>query len=281
MATFQIRPQVSDAQLEALWQFLNSHRDIAMGYIESAETRSHYQRMWERVTQLLNSLEGDIKDWNGWSTYWIEYKVKLKQKVAANLAVDDLTGEGPSQAVPLTDIEKKFFDILGNNNGLGTSRMPIDPFSEKLNQTNCSGTPQSQWVDENDNSTQTPFQPIGMTSVSTQSYFDMETTTSLFYGGVSQRTASTETERAVVAATQTNPEIVQSTSSAGIIRRRRRVSTPYPVETRRSLAVAAIAPNGLASRSNAFGGMISVLSRMVRALERIEARLNGAQLTGI
>lgn len=64
----RLRRHVTFRQLEALWEFLNSHRDVATGYNKSAQARDHSKRMWQSVAEALNSQgEGAWKDWKGWS----------------------------------------------------------------------------------------------------------------------------------------------------------------------------------------------------------------------
>ncbi|XP_052750994.1 uncharacterized protein LOC128201357 [Galleria mellonella] len=85
--------------------------------------------MWEEVAEALNSLgEGAFKDWKGWSNYWVDYKAKLKRRVAAVRLSQNRTGGGPSNVPPLDALEQKFLSILGAGFGSGLSNVQVDPF---------------------------------------------------------------------------------------------------------------------------------------------------------
>ncbi|RVD93473.1 hypothetical protein evm_015646, partial [Chilo suppressalis] len=62
------RRRVSYTQSLNLWEFLNSHREVAIGYNKSAQARDHSKRMWDRVASILNSIgEGATKTGTEWS----------------------------------------------------------------------------------------------------------------------------------------------------------------------------------------------------------------------
>lgn len=55
-------------QLTHLWEFLNNHREIALGYNKSIQARDHSRRMWERAAEILNSTgDGATKPASEWS----------------------------------------------------------------------------------------------------------------------------------------------------------------------------------------------------------------------
>ncbi|KAH9632872.1 hypothetical protein HF086_002694 [Spodoptera exigua] len=121
--------RVSYEQLDRLWEFLNSHRDLAVGFNKSAQARDYSKRMWLSISETLNSLgEGATKDWKGWSNYWVDYKAKLKRRVAALRTSQNRTGGGPADVNPLSDVEKKFLSLLGEGFGSGLPNTQVDPF---------------------------------------------------------------------------------------------------------------------------------------------------------
>lgn len=62
------RRRVSYGQLEILWELLNSHKEVAVGYNKSSQAREHSKRVWKTITETLNSQgSGAVKDWKGWS----------------------------------------------------------------------------------------------------------------------------------------------------------------------------------------------------------------------
>ncbi|KAH9644708.1 hypothetical protein HF086_016416 [Spodoptera exigua] len=121
--------RVSYEQLDRLWEFLNSHRDLAVGFYKSAQARDYSKRMWLSISKTLNSLgECATKDWKGWSNYWVDYKAKLKRRVAALRTSQNRTGGGPADVNPLSDVEKKFLSLLGEGFGSGLPNTQVDPF---------------------------------------------------------------------------------------------------------------------------------------------------------
>lgn len=60
----------------------------------------------------------------------MDYKAKIKSKVAALRSSQTRTGGGPSTERCLTDIEKRFLQILGEDFGHGISGVRVEPFLE-------------------------------------------------------------------------------------------------------------------------------------------------------
>ncbi|XP_041982518.1 uncharacterized protein LOC121735682 [Aricia agestis] len=131
MSGIPSRRRVTYAQLEQLWEFLNRNRHIATGFNKTAQAREFSKRMWEEITQTLNSHgDGAIKDWKGWCKYWNDYKSKLKKMTAALRVSQQRTGGGPSQVREMNEIEKKFLNLLGEDFGQGVPGARVEPFEE-------------------------------------------------------------------------------------------------------------------------------------------------------
>ncbi|CAK1579549.1 unnamed protein product [Parnassius mnemosyne] len=131
MAEVQRRHRVTYSQLEILWEFLNSNRDVAVGFNKSAQARETSRRMWEEVAQTLNSFgDGAIKDGKGWSAYWIDYKGKLKKRCATIRSAQSRTDGEPSNVPQLSTLEKKFLNIVGEDFGLGLPGIRVNPFED-------------------------------------------------------------------------------------------------------------------------------------------------------
>lgn len=59
--------------------------------------------------------------------YWVDLKAKLKRK---NRVISDSrqrTGGGPSIDIELSEIDKKFLSILGQDYGFGLAGVQVDP----------------------------------------------------------------------------------------------------------------------------------------------------------
>ncbi|KAL4721532.1 hypothetical protein ACJJTC_008309 [Scirpophaga incertulas] len=84
--------------------------------------------MWDRVAAILNSIgEGVTKTGAEWSKYWVDFKAKLKRKNRLNTHARNATGGGPSTEQPLTEIERKFLSILGEDYGSGLPGVQVRP----------------------------------------------------------------------------------------------------------------------------------------------------------
>ncbi|XP_060800802.1 myb-related transcription factor, partner of profilin-like [Amyelois transitella] len=124
--------RVTFSQLEQLWEFLNKNRCLATGFNKTSQAREFSKRMWEEIAQYLNSHgDGATKDWKGWCKYWNDYKSKLKKNVALVRASHQLTGGGPSNVRPLTEIEEKFLLIVGQDFGTGLPGIRVQPNFER------------------------------------------------------------------------------------------------------------------------------------------------------
>ncbi|CAH2085480.1 unnamed protein product [Euphydryas editha] len=123
--------RVSYEQLELLWEFLNSNSDIVTSYNRSLQEKENSKRKWREIAKILNSQGlGAHKDWKGWSKYWVDYKGKLKMKVAAVKSSHATTEGGPCSEKSLSEMDKKFLQLLGNNFGQSLPGVKVDPFTE-------------------------------------------------------------------------------------------------------------------------------------------------------
>lgn len=60
--------RVSGRQLDVLWDFLNSHRDIATAYNRSLQAKEYSKRKWTEIAEVLNAQgDGAHKEWKEWS----------------------------------------------------------------------------------------------------------------------------------------------------------------------------------------------------------------------
>ncbi|CAH2210225.1 jg21810 [Pararge aegeria aegeria] len=110
--------RVSGRQLELLWEYLNAHRDIAVAFNRSLQAKEYSQQRWKVLAEILNFQgDGAHKDWKGWSKYWVDYKAKLKKRISVLRFAQARNGAGQSSEPPLSDIENKFLQILGEDYG--------------------------------------------------------------------------------------------------------------------------------------------------------------------
>ncbi|XP_050670211.1 uncharacterized protein LOC126968990 [Leptidea sinapis] len=127
------RRRVTYGQLELLWEYLNQNKALATGFNKTTQARQFSKNMWQNIAQTLNSYgDGAVKDWKGWCKYWNDYKSKLKKLAATTKASHHQTAE---EGRKLTDIEKKFLQILEGDFGTGLLGMRVKPFEQDIQET--------------------------------------------------------------------------------------------------------------------------------------------------
>ncbi|XP_060805386.1 uncharacterized protein LOC106129802 isoform X2 [Amyelois transitella] len=136
--------RVSMRQLELLWEFLNSNKDIATGFNRSLQAKEYSARKWQEIAEILNAQgDGALKDGKMWSKYWVDYKAKLKKRNAALHSSRRRTGGGSANEPPLSQIEDKFLSILGVDFGQGMAGIRVDPLTEAHTAVTSEPTSQS------------------------------------------------------------------------------------------------------------------------------------------
>ncbi|XP_038218287.1 ADP-ribosylation factor GTPase-activating protein 1 isoform X2 [Zerene cesonia] len=117
--------RVSGCQLDLLWEYLNSHRDLACASNRSLQAKEYATQKWKEIADLLNAQDGIHKNWRGWSKYWVDYKAKLKKRASVVRSSQSWTGE---QA--LSEREKKFLQVIEEDSAQGPSVAEVEPFQE-------------------------------------------------------------------------------------------------------------------------------------------------------
>ncbi|KAL4701877.1 hypothetical protein ACJJTC_018737 [Scirpophaga incertulas] len=89
-------------QIDTLLNFLDEHRDLAVGKLRSIEGKVQAKRLWEELCNTLNSIGGCTKTVQQWQKVWFDRKHLAKKAAAdARRSVTE-TGGGPSLAPPLS-----------------------------------------------------------------------------------------------------------------------------------------------------------------------------------
>ncbi|XP_063392763.1 uncharacterized protein LOC134678222 [Cydia fagiglandana] len=103
---------VAYEQVKLMLDFMGQHVDFATGQLRSLEARHVSKKLWNELTQTLNSCRGTRKTMDGWSRYWSDFKNKLKNKLRI-INKRKRLGSTDKGIRPLTKLEKRAVVILG------------------------------------------------------------------------------------------------------------------------------------------------------------------------
>ncbi|XP_060809234.1 nuclear apoptosis-inducing factor 1 isoform X1 [Amyelois transitella] len=98
-------------QLELLVDFMERHKDLALGRLQSKEARAVASRLWNECATICNA-EGTYRKPKEWSRYWNDFKGRVKSKLRTICQSGDGNGGGPAIDVSLSPIEDRVAAIL-------------------------------------------------------------------------------------------------------------------------------------------------------------------------
>ncbi|KAL4702658.1 hypothetical protein ACJJTC_012287 [Scirpophaga incertulas] len=119
--------RVSPRQWDIIIDFIERNPSLARArrYNNSANGRAEVFRLWQQVTEMLNSQgSGTTK------TYISNYKSKLKRLVADIHANTSATGGGPPSSATLSEYDLRFLAVMGEGFGQINQAVRINPFPE-------------------------------------------------------------------------------------------------------------------------------------------------------
>ncbi|XP_039969074.1 uncharacterized protein LOC120780903 [Bactrocera tryoni] len=72
------------SQFEIMVEFMESHPNLAKGYVKCADTKQTSKHLWERLSENLNGDGPPIRDMLSWEKVWADYKTHIKAKAHKN-----------------------------------------------------------------------------------------------------------------------------------------------------------------------------------------------------
>ncbi|XP_045505299.1 uncharacterized protein LOC123701784 isoform X3 [Colias croceus] len=130
------RRRVSGRQLDLLWEYLDSHRDLACALNRSLQAKEYATRKWKEIADLLNEQgDGALKDWREWSKYWVDYKAKLKKRASVVRSSQTLTGDETGDDTALSERDLKFLQLMAEDHTQGPTEVPVEPYPEPSDST--------------------------------------------------------------------------------------------------------------------------------------------------
>uniref|UniRef100_A0A1B0AIK9 Regulatory protein zeste n=1 Tax=Glossina pallidipes TaxID=7398 RepID=A0A1B0AIK9_GLOPL len=77
---------VSHEQLQIMLAFMEDHGDLAKHFTQNSyQGRQTINKLWEELTEKLNSVGLPNKNATGWRKVWTDYKYRAKRKLSRNL----------------------------------------------------------------------------------------------------------------------------------------------------------------------------------------------------
>ncbi|CAG9789605.1 unnamed protein product [Diatraea saccharalis] len=109
-------PLAHGVHLEALLEFVERHRDLALGRVRFKEARALADRLWRECAELLNPLE-PARTGKEWAKVWNHRKCRVRAKLVQINSSHSATGGGPSNALTLTPLEERIANIIRRDVG--------------------------------------------------------------------------------------------------------------------------------------------------------------------
>lgn len=80
MASMSRQTRATTLQFTVLLEFMREHEDFAFGRLAGPEGRNESDRLWEKVTSILNAENGPQKSAAKWQRTWIDWKCSTRSK---------------------------------------------------------------------------------------------------------------------------------------------------------------------------------------------------------
>ncbi|KAL0809473.1 hypothetical protein ABMA28_011641 [Loxostege sticticalis] len=126
-------PAATQAQLEALLNFIEGNRDLARGLLRGADGRMRSKKLWEDLCNSLNALGGCTKSVEQWQRVWADRKHLAKKAAGAARRSASATGGGPSDAPNLSSVELRILAIMGDGFGEPQTEARVPAFPLRSN----------------------------------------------------------------------------------------------------------------------------------------------------
>uniref|UniRef100_A0A0K8U023 Regulatory protein zeste n=1 Tax=Bactrocera latifrons TaxID=174628 RepID=A0A0K8U023_BACLA len=65
-------------------QLMERNPDLARGFAPFGPTKKNRMKLWEGIASELNNIGPPIRSGSEWNKVWLDYKLKLKRKIADN-----------------------------------------------------------------------------------------------------------------------------------------------------------------------------------------------------
>uniref|UniRef100_A0A0K8VVS0 Regulatory protein zeste n=4 Tax=Bactrocera latifrons TaxID=174628 RepID=A0A0K8VVS0_BACLA len=76
--------RTTQRQFETMVQLMERNPDLARGLAPFGSTKKNRMELWEGIASELNNIGPPIRSGSEWNKVWLDYKLKLKRKIADN-----------------------------------------------------------------------------------------------------------------------------------------------------------------------------------------------------
>ncbi|CAG9101996.1 unnamed protein product [Plutella xylostella] len=106
-----MRGTVTTRQLKLLLDFMEQHRELALGRVRGKEGNAATQRLWRKLSIILNAAEPNGSDRTplAWRTYFKQYKSRVRNKYHSSKQGVN------SDKINITPLEQKLIAIVGES----------------------------------------------------------------------------------------------------------------------------------------------------------------------
>ncbi|XP_055915358.1 uncharacterized protein LOC129948394 [Eupeodes corollae] len=146
--------RTNNAQFSKLVEVMEANPDIAKGVGTFGSSKKNQAQYWDSFALELNALGLPIREGKEWHKVWLDYKLKLKKKIATNKNDVVATGGGPFRQLTLSPLEQAVDNLL-------SLQQAVNPMGNTFG-TNSTATVEQP--DSNNADVEVEDAPMAMTS---------------------------------------------------------------------------------------------------------------------
>ncbi|XP_039969653.1 uncharacterized protein LOC126765038 [Bactrocera neohumeralis] len=104
--------RTTQKQFEVLVKLMEGNPELARGMAPFGSTKKNGMELWEAIASELHNIGPPIRSGSEWNKVCLDYKLKLKRKIADNRKEIAATGGGPYNQRSLTPLEQAVDELL-------------------------------------------------------------------------------------------------------------------------------------------------------------------------
>ncbi|XP_035439234.2 myb/SANT-like DNA-binding domain-containing protein 4 [Spodoptera frugiperda] len=118
-------------QLSLLIEFMESHGDLSRPQM-GLQRKEQSEGLWQELAEILNAVGGGINQTaDKWKWVWSDWKTKTIKKASVINRDIHGTGGGPSMGKPLSQLEERVLQIIGDSSITGNQAIQEAGFQEQ------------------------------------------------------------------------------------------------------------------------------------------------------
>ncbi|XP_049308092.1 uncharacterized protein LOC125777372 [Bactrocera dorsalis] len=133
--------RTTQKQFEVLVRLMEGNPELARGMAPFGSTKKNRMELWEGIASELNNIGPPIRSGSEWNKVWLDYRLKLKRKIAGNRKEIAATGGGPYNQRSLTPLEQAVDELL-------SLQQAVNPSGAAFGSTTPAPAPAPAYLDE-------------------------------------------------------------------------------------------------------------------------------------